>query len=101
MHRDGWVLYDATLKDIVPQISLPKREFMENAAEIWDEIGLPTLKPQEPWFGYSLGEWDEEFDEAAKMATDSEYWAYGERIAQRRRSDVEMNTEVRDGDETK
>ncbi|NKB22558.1 MAG: UbiD family decarboxylase [Alphaproteobacteria bacterium] len=99
--EDGSVLYDATLKEDFPPISLPKREFMENAAEIWDEIGLPTLKPQEPWFGYSLGEWDEEFDEAAKMATDSEYWAYGERIAQRRRSDVEMNTEVRDVDETK
>ena len=99
--EDGSVLYDATLKENFPPISLPKREFMENAAEIWDEIGLPKLKPQEPWFGYSLGEWGDDFDEAAKMATDSDYWAYGERIAQRRRSDVAMNTEVRDVDETK
>ncbi|MBK17588.1 MAG: carboxylase [Rhodospirillaceae bacterium] len=99
--EDGSVLYDATLKEDFPPISLPKREFMENAANIWDEIGLPKLKPQEPWFGYSLGEWGDDFDEAAKMATDSEYWAYGKRIAQRRRSDVEMNTEVRDVDETK
>ncbi|MDA1324485.1 MAG: UbiD family decarboxylase [Proteobacteria bacterium] len=99
--EDASVLYDATLKENFPPISLPKREFMENAAKIWDEIGLPKLKPQEPWFGYSLGEWDDDFDEAAKMATDSEYWAYGERIAQRRRSDVAMNTEVRDVDETK
>ena len=99
--EDGSVLYDATLKENFPPISLPKKEFMENAAEIWDEIGLPKLKPQEPWFGYSLGEWGDDFDEAAKMATDSEYWAYGERIAQRRRSDVAMNTEVRDVDETK
>ncbi len=99
--EDASVLYDATLKEDFPPISLPKREFMENAAKIWDEIGLPKLKPEEPWFGYSLGEWDDDFDEAAKMATDSDYWAYGERIAQRRRSDVEMNTEVRDVDETK
>jgi 4-hydroxy-3-polyprenylbenzoate decarboxylase len=99
--EDGSVLYDATLKENFPPISLPKREFMENAAKIWDEIGLPKLKPQEPWFGYSLGEWGDDFDEAAKMATDSDYWAYGERIAQRRRSDVAMNTEVRDVDETK
>lgn len=99
--EDGSVLYDATLKENFPPISLPKKEFMENAAEIWDEIGLPKLKPQEPWFGYSLGEWGDDFDEAAKMATDSDYWAYGERIAQRRRSDVAMNTEVRDVDETK
>jgi 4-hydroxy-3-polyprenylbenzoate decarboxylase len=99
--EDGSVLFDATLKENFPPISLPKREFMENAAKIWEEIGLPALKPQEPWFGYSLGEWDDEFDEAAEMATNSEYWAYGERIAQRRRSDVPMNTEVRDVDETK
>jgi UbiD family decarboxylase len=99
--EDASVLYDATLKENFPPISLPKREFMENAKNIWEELDLPALKPQEPWFGYSLGEWDEEFEEAAKMATDSDYWAYGERIAQRRRSDVAMNTEVRDVDETK
>jgi len=99
--EDASVLYDATLKENFPPISLPKKEFMENAAKIWDEIGLPKLKPQEPWFGYSLGEWGDDFEEAAQMATDSEYWAYGKRIAQRRRSDVAMNTEVRDVDETK
>jgi 4-hydroxy-3-polyprenylbenzoate decarboxylase len=99
--EDGSVLYDATLKEDFPPISLPKKPFMENAKKIWEELDLPTLKPQQPWFGYSLGEWDEEFDEAAEMATNSDYWAYGERIAQRRRSDVEMNTEVRDVDETK
>jgi len=99
--EDGSVLYDATLKENFPPISLPKREFMENAKKIWEELDLPALKPQEPWFGYSLGEWGPEFDEAAEMATRSDYWAYGERIAQRRRSDVAMNTEVRDVDETK
>jgi UbiD family decarboxylase len=99
--QDGSVLFDATLKENFPPISLPKREFMENAKKIWEELGLPALKPQSPWFGYSLGEWEEQFDEAAEMATRSEYWEYGKRIAQRRRSDVAMNTEVRDVDETK
>ena len=99
--EDGSVLFDATLKENFPPISLPKKEFMENAAKIWGELGLPELKPEQPWYGYSLGEWEEEFDEAAEMATNSDYWAYGERIAQRRRSDVPMNTEVRDVDETK
>ena len=94
--EDGSVLYDATLKENFPPISLPKRQFMEGAAKIWDELGLPKLKPQAPWFGYSLGEWDPEFDEAAEMAVKSEYWEYGKRIAQRRRKDVKMNTEVRD-----
>jgi 3-polyprenyl-4-hydroxybenzoate decarboxylase len=99
--EDGSVLYDATLKEPFPPISLPKREFMENAKNIWEELGLPVLKPQEPWFGYSLGEWGDDFEEAADMAVKSEYWEYGKRIAQRRRSDVAMNTEVRDVDETK
>lgn len=99
--EDGSVLYDATLKENFPPISLPKREFMENAKDIWEELDLPPLNPKEPWFGYSLGEWEDQFDEAADMAVKSEYWEYGKRIAQRRRSDVEMNTEVRDVDETK
>ncbi len=68
---------------------------MENAKQIWEELGLPELKPQSPWYGYSLGEWSDEFDRAAKLATDSEYFRTGELIAQRRRKDVEMNTEVR------
>ena len=63
-------------------------------------LDLPELKPEEPWFGYSLGNWGEDFDEAAGMAVRSEYWEYGRRIAQRRRGDVAMNTEVRDVDET-
>jgi 4-hydroxy-3-polyprenylbenzoate decarboxylase len=93
--EDAAVLIDATLKEDFPPISLPKREFMENAKVIWEELGLPELTPQAPWHGYSLGEWSDEFDRAAKLATDGEYFRTGELIAQRRRNDVEMNTEVR------
>ena len=93
--EDAAVLIDATLKEDFPPISLPKREFMENAKAIWEELGLPALKPQAPWHGYSLGEWSEEFDEAARLATESDYFETGKRIAQRRRKDVAMNTEVR------
>jgi 4-hydroxy-3-polyprenylbenzoate decarboxylase len=93
--QDASVLFDATLKEDFPPISLPKREFMENAKKIWEELGLPALKPQSPWFGYSLGEWSEEFDRAAELAVKSEYFKTGELIAKRRRKDVKMNTEVR------
>ncbi len=93
--EDASVLIDATLKEDFPPISLPKREFMENAREIWEELGLPPLKPQTPWHGYSLGEWSEELDEAAALATQGAYFETGKRIAQRRRKDVAMNTEVR------
>ena len=80
---------------LYPPISLPKKEYMENAKEIWDELGLPELKPQVPWHGYSLGEWEEEFDVMAQRAVESDYFKTGEIIAQRRRNDLKMNTEVR------
>ena len=93
--EDASVLFDATLKEPFPPISLPKREYMENARKIWEELGLPPLKPQPPWFGISLGEWDEEFDVMAKRAVEGDHWVTGDIIAQNRRNDVTMNTEIR------
>jgi 4-hydroxy-3-polyprenylbenzoate decarboxylase len=93
--EDASVLFDATLKEPFPPVSLPKREYMENARKIWEELGLPPLKPQAPWFGISLGEWDEQFDVTAKRAVESDYWVTGDIIAQQRRNDLPMNTEVR------
>ena len=92
---DASVLIDATLKENFPPISLPKREFMERAKKIWEELKLPKLKPQSPWYGYSLGEWSDEFDRAAELAVQGDYFKTGELIAKRRRKDVKMNTEVR------
>jgi 4-hydroxy-3-polyprenylbenzoate decarboxylase len=94
--QDSAVLVNAMLKEKFPPISLPKREFMENAKRIWEELGLPPLRPQTPWYGYSLGEWPAEFDEAARRAVEGDYFSYGETLIARRRSDVAMNTEVRD-----
>jgi 4-hydroxy-3-polyprenylbenzoate decarboxylase len=94
--QDASVLIDATLKEDFPPISLPKREFMENAKAIWEELGLPALKPESPWYGYTLGEWPEEFDQAAERAVRGDYFETGKIIARQRRNDVEMNSEVRD-----
>ena len=94
--QDSAVLINAMLKEKYPPISLPKREFMENAKKIWEELGLPALRPETPWYGYSLGEWSEEFDDAAQQAVEGNYFAYGEKLIARRRSDVGMNTEVRE-----
>ena len=93
--EDASVLFDATLKEEFPPLSLPKKEYMENARRIWDELGLPELKPKMPWYGYSLGEWDDELDAMARRAVAGDYFTTGEIIAQRRRSDLGMNTEVR------
>ncbi len=97
--EDGAVLVDATLKETFPPVSLPKRQYMEAAAQIWNELGLPKLKPERPWFGYDLGEWNEDLETMARRAVRSEYWETGRIIAQRRRGDVSMNTEVRTLDE--
>jgi 4-hydroxy-3-polyprenylbenzoate decarboxylase len=93
--EDASVLIDATLKEDFPPISLPKREFMERAKAIWEELGLPALKPEAPWFGYSLGEWPAELDEAAARATRGDYFSTGKQLEKRRRKDVRMNTEAR------
>ena len=102
--EDASVLIDATLKENFPPISLPKREFMERAKVIWEELGLPKLKPESPWFGYSLGEWSDEMEEAAERATRGDYFetgaharkappqgrAHEHRSAQRRRAQAEI-----------
>ncbi|MEE9195924.1 MAG: UbiD family decarboxylase, partial [Alphaproteobacteria bacterium] len=93
--EDSAILVDATLKEPFPPVALPKREFMEHAAKIWDELGMPKLTPEAPWYGYSLGEWNEDLEHMAQLAVKSEYWETGKIIAQRRRSDVAMNTEIR------
>lgn len=92
---DSSLLIDATLKDDFPPIALPKREYMENAKAIWEELGLPKLKPEAPWFGYSLGDWSERNEQMAQRAVRSDYFITGEEIAGMRRKDVAMNTEIK------
>jgi hypothetical protein len=82
------------LKDTFPPISLPKKEFMERARKLWERLELPKLEPESPWYGYSLGDWNPELDEEAKLAIAGEFWRTGEKIArQRKRTDeVAVNT---------
>jgi UbiD family decarboxylase len=94
--EDASVLIDATMKENFPPISLPKREYMERAKVIWEELGLPKLKPQAPWFGYTLGEWPDELEQAAQLAVAGDYFKTGESLIKRRRKDLPMNTEVRE-----
>jgi UbiD family decarboxylase len=94
--EDASVLIDATMKEDFPPISLPKREYMERAKAIWEELGLPKLKPEAPWYGYSLGEWPDELARAADLAVKGDYFETGKLLEARKRKDVGMNTEVRD-----
>src|SRR5882724_3092632 len=71
---DSTLLIDATLKSPMPPLALPARQYMERARAMWEELGLPALKPQPPWHGYSLGEWDAAWDRYAERAVEGR-WA--------------------------
>ena len=92
---DSAMLIDATMKTPMPPLALPKREFMENAKELWEKLGLPKLKPESPWFGYSLGDWSDEWDANAMAATRGEWANRADSYRQRRRKGVVPNTPVR------
>jgi 4-hydroxy-3-polyprenylbenzoate decarboxylase len=89
------LLIDATLKYPMPPLSLPREEFMENAKTLWERLGLPPLKPESPWFGYSLGEWTEEWERRAMHAVRGDWMEREESYRQRRRAGIAPNTPTR------
>ena len=93
---DSALLINAVLKHDMAPVALPKREYMERARQIWEkELGWAPLKPETPWFGYSLGAWTEQLEREAMRAVKGEHWETGRIAAKRRRKDIAMNTEVR------
>jgi len=94
-NESATLLIDATLKADMPPLALPKQEYMEHAQALWEKLGLPPLKPESPWFGYSLGDWSEEWDQMAKRAAEGRYLENGRRSGQMRRKDVAPNTSIR------
>ncbi len=99
-NEDSCLLVDATLKQDFPPVSLPGRAFMERAREIWErDLQLPTLIPETPWFGYSMGNWPKALEEEANRAVAGDFWETGRDSLRRRRNDVVMNTEVTSVDE--
>jgi len=62
------MLMDATRKWANAPISLPKKEYMEHARDLWTQFDLPPLKPREPWHGVSLGFWPEEEQALVSLA---------------------------------
>lgn len=78
------LLVDATVKWDYPPVSLPKKEYMDRAIELWQKMGLPQLKLQEPWYGYNLGFWSEENEQQAELAVRGESHQTGEVLSRRR-----------------
>ena len=78
------LLIDATRKFPYPPVALPKKEYMERAIRIWEEAGLPKLHLREPWYGYTLGMWDEDDEENAQLILKGQYIQLGEKMAKSR-----------------
>lgn len=92
---DGTMLIDATLKAKSAPLALPKREFMENAKALWERLNLPPLTPEAPWHGYSLGDWNEEWDALAATAARGGYLENGLRSEKLRAKGLKPNTPFR------
>ena len=74
------IMIDATRKWPYPPVALPSRKYMEAAKAKWEKLGLPPLKPKMPWYGYSLGHWDEGDVENAESAVRGDYRQVAERL---------------------
>jgi 4-hydroxy-3-polyprenylbenzoate decarboxylase len=83
--RSTALLIDATMPWPYPPLSLPKKQFMEKAVEIWQGLQLPKLNLKDPWWGYSLGHWTEEEDHEAELATQGRHYETGEKQKATRR----------------
>ena len=81
LHLTSSMIIDATRKWPYPPVSLPKKEIMDRARQIWEEVGLPALTPKTPWYGYSLGHWTKENEKEAELALKGEHYQTGEKHA--------------------
>ena len=64
---------------------------MEQAKAIWEELGLPALKPEMPWYGYSLGQWPEEFQSRGRPRGAQRILEDRRRWSKAARNDKRMN----------
>ena len=54
---------------------------MERALDIWNQHPeLPTPRLRQPWYGYTLGYWDDELQRYADMMIRGEYRELGEEM---------------------
>jgi len=94
--EDSTLLIDATMKSPMPPVALPTQEYMERGLEVWNRLGLPPVRPQPPWFGYSLGDWTQDWADMARRAAEGDYLENGRRTLQRQQKNLIPETSVRD-----
>ena len=94
------MLVDATLKEVMPPVALPAKEFMERAAAIWRRLGnrysLPPLNMRPPWHGYGLGDWSDAWEDFARKCVAGEWEANGLNTFARRHAGITPETSVRE-----
>jgi 4-hydroxy-3-polyprenylbenzoate decarboxylase len=95
---DSGLLIDATRKRPMPPLALPRREFMEHARALWEELGLPALNVQAPWHGYTLGEWTDGWEAFARLAVAGDWQANGLDTLVRQQGGLTPETPVRPGE---
>jgi hypothetical protein len=83
------------MKGDLPPLALPKQEYMERAKSIWEKLGFGPLRPQAPWFGYSLGDWLPQWDDAAQRAASGDYLENGRISERQRRKGIKAETKFR------
>ena len=86
---------DATRKRPMPPLALPRKEFMEDALAIWNELGLPPVTVPSPWHGYTLGEWGDDWEAFARNAVNGDWEANGLQTLARQRPGLDAETPVR------
>jgi 4-hydroxy-3-polyprenylbenzoate decarboxylase len=63
---------------------------------VWEELGLPKLRPQSPWFGSAAGgDWLPTWDDAAKRAAEGRYLENGRISEKLRRKGLKPETRFR------
>ena len=97
------MLVDATLKEVMPPVALPAKQFMERAAAIWHRLGnrygLPRLNLRPPWHGYQLGDWSDQWEDFARKCVAGEWEQNGANTFARRQSGITPETSVREVEE--
>ncbi|MBI4456738.1 MAG: UbiD family decarboxylase [Acidobacteria bacterium] len=79
------MLMDATRKWPYSPVSLPKKFYMERARQIWQTLGFPELRPRDPWYGYNLGIWPDEYREMAEAGERGDFEFVQQKILASRR----------------
>ncbi len=97
--EDATLLMDATMKEELPPLALPRQEYMERARRIWEELGLPKLRPQSPWFSAPIGDWLPQWEASARRAAEGRYLENGRASEKLRRKGLKPETKFRPDEE--